>query len=490
MEEQKKTVVYKLERHLWPDEVAAKKKRRRKQIFLIAGAAVLFLSGILLGSNLGPGPAQSTFGKLDAIHEILKERWYFGKDFEDLDQKLIDFGINGMVEGGGDIHTSYMDAQTAQQFTSSLSGSFVGIGVQFYDLDGSFIIEKVFKDSPAEQNEVIAGDIIETVNGTSVQGLTSSELAAMVKGESGTDVIIGFRRGKELLTKTITRSPVLSSVYGYTENGVGIIEMNQFASTSAKEMKAYLEEFKQAGVNKLILDLRDNGGGYLETCVDIASMLLGPNKVVFEQHVKDGNVTEYTTKKSDVYSFEDFVILVNENSASASEVLTAALAEHLDVTIIGTNTYGKGTMQTSIPFADGSMLKYTIAEWRAPGGKVINGVGIAPNIEVRLDDAMYTFMPAEFEDLYDVDQVGEPVAIMQTYLNFLGYSVDRMDGYYSSQTAQAYLQYRKDNNLSQTTRLSYPELRELFSTVSRYWHFNKDQLDLQRIKAYEVLNGN
>ncbi|MGL5978501.1 MAG: S41 family peptidase [Erysipelotrichaceae bacterium] len=488
-------VVYKLERHLWPDEIQKRKKKKRKRLFCLTSIVVVFLCGILLGTQIMPtsviqdGSGTGSFRKLNTIFEILNQRWYYGKDITNISDKLIDYAINGMVDGGGDIHTSYMDAETANSFTSSLSGSFVGIGVQFYTIDGTFIIEKVFKDSPAEQAGIVAGDNIVTVNGESTADWTSSKLAENVKGEAGTQVSIGIQRGSELLTLDITRGAVSNSLFGYEDQGIGIIEMDSFSTTTAKELEAYLKEFKANNVDQLILDLRNNGGGYLETCIQIASFFLDANQVVLIQEDKEGKLTEYKTHAANQYKFEDIVILINEQTASASEVLTAALKEYLDITVIGVNSYGKGTVQTSIPFDDGSMLKYTIAEWLTAGNQKIDKIGIKPDIEVALDPALQTYLPAAFEEIFKQDMVSDEIAIMQVYLNFLGYEVDRKDGYFSEQTQRALESYQSDLNLEVSGTLDYDGLTSLFSSVSRAWFFNKDTLDTQMMKAYEVCNG-
>lgn len=492
MEENKK-VVYKLERHLWPDEIKVKKMKRQKKTLTIIGIVGIFLTGVILGSTILGGnitsSGSSRFDKLQAVYDILNTRWYFGKEYDHLSQSLIDDAIYGMVENPYDPHTSYLDVETAMSFTSSLSGSFVGIGVQFYDYDGSFIIEKVFKNSPAEASGVEPGDIIIEVDGESVIGYTSKELADVVKGEAGTIVNVVFLRGSERVEKEITRNKVLNSVYGYISNDIGIIEMDSFAASSAQEIEVYFKEFKAQNITKLMIDLRDNGGGYLETTLDIAGMLMGENEVVLQQEDRSGKITPYYSSRKNIYEFDDIVILVNENTASASEVLTAALKETMDITVIGVQTYGKGTVQTSLPFSDGSMLKYTIAQWLTPNGVEINNKGITPDILVSLDPALYTSFVESFEGVFKVDSVGEPVVLLQKYLNFLGFTVDRFDGYFSEVTKVAYHQYLVSVNETVKDELSYDDLRAVFSRVSRYWHENKTTLDLQKVRALEVLNG-
>lgn len=493
MEENKKVVV-KLERHLWPDEIKEKKKKKRRQILLVSGVVALFISGILIGSQISAMSGSITgnsseFGKLNTIYEILNNRWYFGKEYTDLPVSLIDDAITGMVENPYDPHTNYMDAQTALSFTNSLSGSFVGIGVQFYDLDGSFIIEKVFKDSPAEKAGVEPGDIIVKVDGNSVEGFSSKELADVVKGEAGSDVTIEFLRGTETITLRITRNKVLNSVFGYMVGDIGVIEMDSFASTSAVEWEAYLKEFEANGIKNLLIDLRNNGGGYLDTTLDIASMLLGPDQVVLQQEDKAGKITPYKTSNRKTYTFDEIVILVNENTASAAEVLTAAIKETIGASVVGVNTYGKGTVQTSIPFSDGSMLKYTIAQWLTPNGNEINNQGIAPDFVVELAPALYVSLPKEFDTVYTYNMVGEPVAVMQKYLDFLGFRVDRTDGYFSEVTLQAYHAYQNQYGIAYSDQLTYDQLLGMFSTVSRYWHENEATLDTQMQKALEVFNG-
>ncbi len=494
MEEKK--VVVELERYLWPDQIKERRKKRIRKIvkntlatILISLVAALSIYG---GYNLINNPRVKTTSdelKFQAIIDILEDNWYFGKNFENLNQAIYDQALNSVSTFEIDPHTSYMNAEEAAKFNEQLSGTFVGIGVQFYDLDGNFVVDKVFKSSPAEKSGMLAGDIIVKVDGQDVTGLTSTELATLVKGEQGSDVKIEVIRGIDNIEFTINRQPIANSVHGYELADIGVVEMDSFALTSPTELEAYFKEFKEDGINDLIIDLRNNGGGYLDVTVDIVSMLLGPDKIVLQKLDKEGNIEEIKTKRSDIYEFDNIVVLINEYTASASEVLTAALANYLDIEVVGVNSYGKGTMQTSIGFADGSSLKYTIGEWLTPSGDKINQIGIKPDVEVELDRAITIDLPTKFEGSYKVDSVGYPVEVMQVYLEFLGYNPGRSDGYFSQQTLDAYLAYQADRNFLITEELDFDNIKTLVSECSKTWSLERETRDTQLLEGVEILNG-
>jgi carboxyl-terminal processing protease len=268
MEEE--NVRIKLERHIWPDEKA---NRRRKKIFvstIIIAIVLSFGIGWLFGSFLQTPITINNSGKytrLDAIIETLSAQWYFGKDVEDLETWLIDNAINGMIDLNGDIHTDYMTAEEVKQFNDSIDMGFVGIGVQYYmSGDGYPVVERVFKNSPAEAFGVMPGDIIYTVDGVDIKGLETEEIASRVKGEEGTTVVIEFLRAGAIVKKEIVRGLVKNSAFGQIlADNIGYLEIYQFGSSTTQEVVNYLNDMKDKNVSKLIIDLRDNGGGYLNT---------------------------------------------------------------------------------------------------------------------------------------------------------------------------------------------------------------------------------
>jgi carboxyl-terminal processing protease len=492
MEEE--NVRIKLERHIWPDEKA---NRRRKKIFVSTVIIAIVLSfgiGWLFGSFLQTPITINNSGKytrLDAIIETLSAQWYFGKDVEDLETWLIDNAINGMIDLNGDIHTDYMTAEEVKQFNDSIDMGFVGIGVQYYmSGDGYPVVERVFKNSPAEAFGVMPGDIIYTVDGVDIKGLETEEIASRVKGEEGTTVVIEFLRAGAIVKKEIVRGLVKNSAFGQIlADNIGYLEIYQFGSSTTQEVVNYLNDMKDKNVSKLIIDLRDNGGGYLNTLVGISSLLLPKDTVVIRQEYKDGTSEIGKTLGGQMTNFTDIVILVNANTASASEVLTAALQEQAGIKVVGVKTYGKGTVQITRPFADGSALKFTTAQWMSPNGNAINGVGITPDYIVELHPVFYFDKIVLDEDVtYGLDQVDESIELAQLALDFLGYDVSRTDGYFDQSTVDAIVKFRSDYTLEPSDRLDKKALQVLSTEIIRFWFTNRANLDTQLQKAIELIN--
>ena len=233
-----------------------------------------------------------------------------------------------------------------------------------------------------------------------------------------------------------------------------------------------------------MIDLRDNGGGYLTSVVDIASYFLPKGSIVLQEQDKDKNIIEDRTN-SDIepYEYDQIEVLINQDTASAAEVLALALKETLNATIIGDVSYGKGTVQTTIPFSDGSMLKYTKAIWLSPNGNSINNVGITPDILVETEEALLTAAPQDFEAV-SVDSVSTACQVMQIYLDYLGYDIDRQDGYFSTQTLQAMRQFESDYGLEAQDELDDELLTVILSKVIYVSRVDESK-DIQKIRALE-----
>lgn len=499
----------KLERHLWPDELKEKKRKRITTILITLSILVSFGLGILFNhvylSNrtiLVPGgnnqgnvvDATGELKKFQSIYDILSTKWYFSNEMEAPNINLIENAINGMIDLNEDVHTSYLTIDEFEDFQSGLDANFVGIGVQYYNIDGYNIVKRVLPNSPAQRAGVMAGDIFYKVDGDSVIGTDQDTLSDIVRGEEDTNVTIEFKRGESLVNLTITRGPVLSSAYGeMVTDDTGYLEISSFSIQTGTEVAFYLDDMTEKGATKLIIDVRDNGGGYLSTLETIASYFLDKDMIVIQEEFVNGDI-EVSYSSGKVYeNFEDIVLLVNENSASASEVLTAALKENLDVRVIGVTTFGKGTVQVTQGFDDGSALKYTTAQWLTPKGNYIHGVGIDPTIEMKLHDIFYQEYP-DFEELgqnqYRLDSVSEATAYVQVALDFLGYNTTRDDGYYDQATYDALIAYQTSQRMRTDGIVDKELITHLSSAIVREWNLNQDTHDLQYQMALEVIKSN
>ncbi len=477
-------VYVKLTKHQWPDEKAVKRRRKWTIRVVILVVLFAFTTGWLFGSGSNP-PSVSVdnekYSRLDAIIGQLGSVWYYGKDVADIEQWLLDNAIEGMIELNGDPYTDYMSAEEVLDFEQSIDMGFVGIGVQFYVLDGLNIVERVFKNSPAERFGVMPGDIIYKVEGVEVKGMPTNEIADLVMGEEGTIVVIDFIRGNETITKEIERGQIRNSAYGQIIGDVGVIELYQFGSSTHLEMQQYLDDMRDENIEKLIIDMRDNGGGYLESLLNIASFFLENDTIVIQQKYKDdrielGKIT--SSKKYD--NIKEIVLLVNGNSASASEVLTAALQEVLGATVVGEQTFGKGSVQITRPFSDGSALKVTSAQWLTPNGNLIQDVGITPDVIVKRHPVFYQEMAMLDEDVVIFkDQVSEHIAYVQKALDFLGYQVERFDGYSSVETIEVINQFNSDFDLEVINGLNATTYQVIYTEVLRRLYTNREEVDVQ-----------
>ena len=297
---------------------------------------------------------------------------------------LADGAARGMVAAVGDRYTIFMDKTEAEQFSKELSGEVTGIGCELGVRNDAATVVRVLENSPAAQAGLLAGDQFISVNDSSVEGLDSSEVASKIRGPEGTTVKVAVKRGEETKNFSITRAKLSDpSVRSSVENGIGTLTITRFDANTAAQARKAAQGFVSQGVKGVILDLRDDGGGYLDAAQDVASLWLRDKVIVTE---KTNNTVKNTirTKGEPVLENIKTVVLVNGGSASASEIVAGALQDHKAATLIGEKTYGKGTVQKLIDLPDGRQLKVTIARWFTPNGKNITKEGIAPDTAVQL----------------------------------------------------------------------------------------------------------
>lgn len=495
MEEKKVTI--KLKRHLWEDERADRRRQNRLITMIVALMLVAGSLGFLVGRMEAIGNVQGETishkrTKLERMQNIMNHKWYFSSMIEEVDQKIMDKAYYGMTSFEEDKHTSYMSQEEVELFTSHIDMGFVGIGVQYSEDNGSFVVQKVFKDSPAEKAGVLAGDVFIKVDGVSLEGLTSEEISKMVKGMKGTVVSIEFLRQGNPIVIDITRDEVNNTAYGYMlDEDTGYLEIYSFGSETGKETGVYLKDLNQKGMKNLIIDLRDNGGGYLNTLVDVASHFLQEDTLVIKQVYSNGHVENGYTKGNRIVYADRIVILINHQTASAAEVLALSLKEQYPNTIlVGEKSYGKGTVQTTEYFEDGSALKYTTSKWTSPNGIWVNDLGgIEPDVAVKLHDYFYLKVPnLEESSSYEVDSVSDYAKVAQYALDYLGYQVLRKDGYFDVYFKDTLNQYKLEHNLETDGILNRKTLDSIISSVRKNINSDKKN-DAQLMKAMELIDG-
>ena len=321
--------------------------------------------------------------------------------YEEVDkQKLINGAIEGMTNTLDEFST-YMDETNSNNFSITLNGSYSGIGVQIAeDKDKNVVVTSVFKDSPAEKSGIRPGDILLSINGKDSKDLGSTGFVKEVRGSQSKDLKIKYKREDEEKEVVVERSiveltSVKSETYDIDDKKVGYIYMSIFANNTYRQFKTELEKLEKENIDYLIIDVRSNTGGHLTSIDSILDLFLGKKHIMYQFNEK-GKITKTYGTDSEEKKYK-IILLGNEETASASEVLIASLKENLNSIFIGTKTYGKGTVQELKNLTDGTQYKITIKKWLTPKGNWINDTeGIEPDIEVELDE--HYFETYETED--------------------------------------------------------------------------------------------
>ena len=324
--------------------------------------------------------------KLNIVKKILDDD-YLGEIKDE--EILIDSAVKGYVDGLGDKYTEYFSKEEMEEFKTETEGNYVGIGIYMMQNleDNNIIVISSIKGSPAEEAGIKTGDIIKKVNGKEYTAEDFESVSSNIKGKEGTKVSIEIQRGKKVLNFEIERKkielyPIETEVI---QNKIGYINMPSFNDGCSKEFKNKYEELNKQKVESLIIDLRNNGGGILEEALEILDYILEKDSIMLITVDKNNKVEIEKAKKKPIITVP-IVVLVNENTASASEIFASALKENSKATIIGTKTYGKGVIQELLTLIDGSGLKVTIEEYYTPNRNKINGVGVEPDITIELED--------------------------------------------------------------------------------------------------------
>ncbi len=304
------------------------------------------------------------------------------------DVDLIDAAIDGMVKSLDDPHSNYLSPKMYKTLIEQTEGSFSGIGVVMgMDDDKNIHIIAVLDDSPGKKAGLLEGDQIIAVDGTPVTEMAFDEVAAHVRGEVGTNVVITIIRDKVQQDVSITRENIKLKTVAHKmlDNNIGYIQIASFSEDTAKEFTDAYTDLQNQGMQGLILDLRNNPGGLLTTCVDIAKQLVPKGEIVSIVD-KDGNKETFNSDLAEIKY--PLAVLINKNSASASEILSGAIQDTKAGTIIGNTSYGKGSVQTVLPMFGDDAVKLTIAKYYTPSGRSIDKIGITPDIEINLPEDM------------------------------------------------------------------------------------------------------
>ena len=301
--------------------------------------------------------------------------------------KLVESAINGMVSSIGDEYTSYSDKDVTDNFNEAVNGKYMGIGALIMKSEKDLVIYKIFEDSPSYRAGLKDGDIILKLDDKDTKDMSVNDIASIVKNDRNKEVKILVKRGEENLDITIVKDmvelPVVSGkVINHNDKKIGYISLSIFSSVASEQFNKELVKLEKEGISGLVIDVRGNSGGYLTTVTDIASYFLKKGDIIYKLEVND----KVTVRKDKTKESRDYpvAVLIDKNSASASEILASSIKESYNGYVVGTNSYGKGTVQQTLVLSDGSMIKYTIEKWLTPLGNWINEEGVVPTNYVEL----------------------------------------------------------------------------------------------------------
>lgn len=324
--------------------------------------------------------------EFEEVYSLINSSYYKKVNKED----LINGAINGMLDSLGDPHTSYFNVSQTENFNEIMNGSYEGIGAEIaLDSNGNVIIMSVFKNSPASDAGLKFNDIILEVNDKSVSSMTTTEVVALIKDKKREKAKIKIKRDNDELIFNVDKRVVViesveSNIYKYNKKKIGYLLINNFADNTYEQFKEKLESLENKNISGLVIDVRGNSGGYLHCVSSMLDLFLPKGSISYQIADKD-KVTKYASKTSESRNYP-IAVLVNGSSASASEILAISLKESYNADVVGTTTYGKGTVQITKNLKGGSMIKYTIQKWLSPNGNWINEKGVEPTYKVELSD--------------------------------------------------------------------------------------------------------
>lgn len=359
-------------------------------LIILCTAVICVLGGILIDRKLFNSSSKYS----SYLNELVENYQYIVNSYyEEVDEKkLVDAAINGIINELGDDYSNYFSSNESDNFDKVLTGAYEGIGVQIGQYsNGDVVIVSVFEDTSAFKAGIKTGDIIKKINDESVDGLAVSDVSEMIKNADGDKIYIDIlRNDKEEKIEVVRERVVLKSVeyeiLKKNNKNVGYIYISIFSLNTSDQVKDALDAF-EGNVDCVILDVRDNSGGHLTSAEEILALFLDSSNIIYQMQVND-NITPYYSKGSKTRNYP-VAVIINKDSASASEMLAIAMKEKYKAVIVGVNSFGKGTVQQKIQLSTGSSYKVTTKKWLSPDGNWVNGVGVSPDVYVEESDNWY-----------------------------------------------------------------------------------------------------
>ena len=464
------------------------KKGIRVWVFIVSLIATMlisvFITVALVITQLPKADNKLAFGifKKNEIFQIEKVFYYLKQNYLDKDvtsEQLIQGALKGMAESVGDPYTTYLVNDETAQLDETVNGAFGGIGAELKSDQSRVVISTTMEGSPSQQVGLQSDDVITKVDGEDMTGKTISEVVKKVRGEVGTDVVLTIERAGTSLEVKLTRASIaintVKAELDKEDATIGHVRITSFAKNTAQELEKAVKDLTDKGAKAFVFDVRYNPGGLLDQAYKVANMFLKDGEPIVQVEDRFGEKKIYKAS-SDIGKFkitQPYVLLVNEGSASASEILAAALKEGAGAQIVGTKTYGKGTVQSVVDITDNSELKYTNAKWLTPQGNWIHKEGVTPTKEVNLPD--YAFLKIiDARETLKVGSVSQNVLSVETILKGLGYSVTA-DGYFDEATKEAVKAYQQKEGLTATGEVDEETAQKLMNSVRELIQQNDTQ---------------
>ena len=366
---------------------------------------ITLVSSVIMGLSTGYVAYRSNTKYVNTgneyINELVKSYNNITANYYDnIDEKsLVDAAINGMLNYLGDPYTTYLDKTNTNSLTDALAGTYEGIGIEVSKNDNNEIeVKTVFDDTPSSEAGLLVGDVILKINEEDVTTKTTTDAVAIIKSSKSSNIKLQIKRNEEIKDIDVVRKelylPVVSSeLLNQNNKNIGYIAVDKFSETVFEQFSKELNKLEKNSLDGLIIDLRNNTGGFLVGATKMAELFLEKGKVIYSLQSKlDNEVTKDETDEKRDYKV---YILVNKSSASASEILAAALKYSYGAKLVGTTTYGKGKVQKTSKLSDGTMYKYTSAKWLTPNGDCIDGIGLSPDLNVELSEEYANNMTKE-----------------------------------------------------------------------------------------------
>ncbi|GGF31442.1 carboxy-terminal processing protease CtpB [Halobacillus andaensis] len=424
--------------------------------------------------------------KVEQAFSVIQENSLIEAD----ENQLIEGAIEGMLDTLDDPYSTYMDKETMEEFDQSIESSFQGIGAEVSMVNEKVTVVAPIKGSPAEEAGLKPNDQILEVDGESVEGLDLYDAVSKIRGEKGSEVVLTIERpgSSDPLTVELVRDDIpLETVYTDTKEidgkKAGVIEITSFSEKTSTEFEEALKELEGEGIEGLVIDVRGNPGGLFTDVQEILEQFITDDQPYVQVEDSQGEKSEYYSELKERKDYP-ITVLQDEGSASASEILAGAMNEAGGYDVVGTKSFGKGTVQQTIPMGDGSTIKLTLYKWLTPEGNWIHEEGVEPTVEVEQPEYFYT-NPVEIEETLKFDDNKEQVENVQVMLEGLGYEPGRTDGYFSEATEAAVSKFQAEEGLSQTGEVDEEtggKLQELIVEEVR-----SGENDRQMDKALEVL---